>query len=66
MSRKSDRRPIDLNAIIDLLEEEIENAGETGIWGDYGPPAAPLDYLIRLLRDNADAIENRVGDYVEG
>lgn len=60
-----DQRPVDLNAIIDLLEEEIDNAGEAGIWGSYGPPAAPVDYVIRLVRENADAIESQAGDYAE-
>ena len=60
-----DMRPVDLNAVIDLLGEEIDNGGEEGIWGDYGPPSAPLGYLIRLLTENADAIENRTGNYQE-
>lgn len=61
----SDQRPVDLNAIIDLLEQEVVNGGEVGIWGGYGPPAAPVDYLVGLIRENADAIENQTGEYAE-
>jgi len=31
-----DDRPIDLGVVIELLEAEIDNGGDTGIWGDYG------------------------------
>lgn len=61
----SDDRPVDLNAIIELIEHDIDNQGEVGIWGDYGPPAAPVAHVVRLLLDNADAIEARTGDYDE-
>lgn len=65
LSEGDDMRPVDLNAVIELLGEEIDNGGEEGIWGDYGPPSAPLGYLIRLLTENADAIENGTGAYKE-
>lgn len=59
----SDDRPVDLNAVIELLEADIDNQGEVGIWGGYGPPAAPVSHVIRLVLDNADAIQNRSGEY---
>lgn len=62
---KDDDRPVDLGAIIELLEHDIDNQGEVGIWGGYGPSAAPVQYVVRLLLDNADAIQNRTGDYDE-
>lgn len=61
----NDDRPVDLNAIIEQIEHDIDNQGEVGIWGGYGPPAAPVRHLIRLILDNADAIENMTGEYDE-
>lgn len=61
----ADDRPVDLNAIVELIEDDIDNQGEVGIWGGYGPPAAPVSHLVRLILDNADAIENQTGDYDE-
>ena len=60
-----DDRPVDLNAIIEQLEDDIDNQGENGIWGGYGPPAAPVSHVVRLLLDNAAAIESRTGEYAE-
>lgn len=61
----NDDRPVDLNAIRDLLQNDVDNTGEIGIWGGYGPPAAPVSHVVRLILDNADAIESRSGDYSE-
>lgn len=61
----TDERPVDINAIIDLLDGEIDNVGEVGIWGDYGPVAASVGHIVRLVLENADAIESRTGDYAE-
>jgi hypothetical protein len=58
-----DQRPVDLGAIADLLEQEIDEVGEVGIWGGYGPPSAPVSYVVRLVLENATAIENQTGDY---
>jgi hypothetical protein len=60
-----DERPVDLNAIADHLTDLVDQIGEVGIWGDYGPPAAPVSYVVQVVLDNASAIENRTGDYVE-
>lgn len=60
-----DVRPVDLNAIIEQLEDDINNQGEVGIYGGYGPPAAPVHHVVRLILNNADAIENGTGEYDE-
>ncbi len=60
-----DNRPVDLNWLIEKLEWEIDNTGEVGIWGDYGAPAAPVEYIARLLVENADAIEGQTGQYAD-
>lgn len=65
MTLSDDTRPVDLNEIIRQLSDEIDQGGEHGIWGDYGPPDAPVEYVIGLIRANADAIESRTGMYDE-
>lgn len=63
--RADDVRPVDLNAIADHLTDLVDQIGEVGIWGDYGPPAAPVSYVVQTVLDNATAIENRTGPYAE-
>jgi hypothetical protein len=63
--RAEDERPVDLNAVADHLTDLVDQIGEVGIWGDYGPPAAPVSYVVQVVLDNATAIQKRTGEYDE-